>query len=151
MVDDRVWRSVRLRGASIVLVITGNSIRAGRLARAVFRRGINVRLILYPAVPERAARSRIAHFGLWEVSPKCPGLSDHRLPCLTAGSLAAAPCASLRATKPRVARSLSQRERRGNLAPHGARAAAVPDTPPQPHGKSPKKRISAANGELRAR
>ena len=78
MVDDRVWRSVRIRGASIVLVITGNSIRAGRLARAVFRRRINVRPILYPAVPERAARSSIAHSGLWEVSPKCRGLSDNR-------------------------------------------------------------------------
>jgi 8-amino-7-oxononanoate synthase len=45
-------------GASIVPVITGSSIHAGRLAQAMFRRGINVQPILYPAVPERAARLR---------------------------------------------------------------------------------------------
>jgi 8-amino-7-oxononanoate synthase len=45
-------------GASIVPVITGSSIRAGRLAQALFESGINVQPILYPAVPERAARLR---------------------------------------------------------------------------------------------
>lgn len=45
-------------GAAIVPVITGSSIGAGRLAQALFRRGINVQPILYPAVPERAARLR---------------------------------------------------------------------------------------------
>src|SRR5215470_16122057 len=45
-------------GASIVPIVTGSSIRAGRLAQAMFRRGINVQPILYPAVPERAARLR---------------------------------------------------------------------------------------------
>jgi len=45
-------------GASIVPVITGSSIRAGRLAQAMFQKGINVQPILYPAVPERAARLR---------------------------------------------------------------------------------------------
>src|SRR5499427_8865929 len=45
-------------GASIVPIITGSSIRAGRLAQAMFHRGINVQPILYPAVPERAARLR---------------------------------------------------------------------------------------------
>jgi 8-amino-7-oxononanoate synthase len=45
-------------GASIVPIITGGSIRAGRLAQAMFERGINVQPILYPAVPERAARLR---------------------------------------------------------------------------------------------
>jgi 8-amino-7-oxononanoate synthase len=45
-------------GASIVPVITGSSIRAARLAEALFARGINVQPILYPAVPERAARLR---------------------------------------------------------------------------------------------
>jgi len=45
-------------GASIVPIITGSSIRAGRLAQALFRRGVNVQPILYPAVPERAARLR---------------------------------------------------------------------------------------------
>jgi 8-amino-7-oxononanoate synthase len=45
-------------GASIVPIITGSSIRAGRLAQAMFQRGVNVQPILYPAVPERAARLR---------------------------------------------------------------------------------------------
>ncbi len=45
-------------GASIVPIITGSSIRAGRLAQALFDRGVNVQPILYPAVPERAARLR---------------------------------------------------------------------------------------------
>ena len=45
-------------GAAIVPIITGSSIRAGRLAQALFARGINVQPILYPAVPERAARLR---------------------------------------------------------------------------------------------
>jgi len=45
-------------GASIVPIVTGSSIRAGRLAQALFRRGINVQPILYPAVPERAALLR---------------------------------------------------------------------------------------------
>jgi len=45
-------------GAAIVPIITGSSIRAGRLSQAMFRRGINVQPILYPAVPERAARLR---------------------------------------------------------------------------------------------
>jgi 8-amino-7-oxononanoate synthase len=45
-------------GAAIVPVITGGSIRAGKLAQAMFARGVNVQPILYPAVPERAARLR---------------------------------------------------------------------------------------------
>lgn len=45
-------------GAAIVPVVTGSSISAGKLAQALFRRGINVQPILYPAVPERAARLR---------------------------------------------------------------------------------------------
>ena len=45
-------------GASIVPIITGGSIRAGRLSEALFRRGINVQPILYPAVPEPLARLR---------------------------------------------------------------------------------------------
>ncbi|MGE5268157.1 MAG: aminotransferase class I/II-fold pyridoxal phosphate-dependent enzyme [Thiohalocapsa sp.] len=45
-------------GAAIVPVVTGSSISAGRLAQALYRRGINVQPILYPAVPERAARLR---------------------------------------------------------------------------------------------
>src|SRR4051794_11767047 len=45
-------------GAAIVPVITGSSIKAGKLAQALFTRGVNVQPILYPAVPERAARLR---------------------------------------------------------------------------------------------
>jgi 8-amino-7-oxononanoate synthase len=45
-------------GAAIVPVVTGDSIRAGRLAQALFARGVNVQPILYPAVPQRAARLR---------------------------------------------------------------------------------------------
>jgi 8-amino-7-oxononanoate synthase len=45
-------------GAAIVPVITGSSIAAARLAEALFRRGLNVQPILYPAVPERSARLR---------------------------------------------------------------------------------------------
>ncbi len=43
-------------GAAIVPVLTGSSIRAGKLAAALFARGINAPPILFPAVPERAAR-----------------------------------------------------------------------------------------------
>ena len=45
-------------GAAIVPVITGSSIKAGRLSHALFERGINIQPILYPAVPERSARLR---------------------------------------------------------------------------------------------
>lgn len=45
-------------GAGIVPVVTRSSIRAARLAEAMFRRGVNVQPILYPAVPERGARLR---------------------------------------------------------------------------------------------
>jgi 7-keto-8-aminopelargonate synthetase-like enzyme len=45
-------------GAAIVPIITGSSITAARLSQALYRRGINVQPILYPAVPERAARLR---------------------------------------------------------------------------------------------
>jgi 7-keto-8-aminopelargonate synthetase-like enzyme len=45
-------------GAAIVPIITGSSIGAARLSQALFRRGINVQPILYPAVAERAARLR---------------------------------------------------------------------------------------------
>jgi 8-amino-7-oxononanoate synthase len=45
-------------GAAIVPVVTGSSIRAGKLAAALFARGINAPPIFYPAVPEHAARLR---------------------------------------------------------------------------------------------
>ena len=45
-------------GAAIIPIITGSSIQAARLAQALFQRGVNVQPILYPAVPERAARLR---------------------------------------------------------------------------------------------
>ena len=45
-------------GFAIVPAITGSSARAVRLSHALFERGINVLPILYPAVPEKAARLR---------------------------------------------------------------------------------------------
>jgi 8-amino-7-oxononanoate synthase len=45
-------------GFGIVPVILGSSIAAARLAAALFAAGVNVQPILYPAVPERAARLR---------------------------------------------------------------------------------------------
>lgn len=46
------------QGLSIIPAITGSSIKAARLAEALYRRGINVQPILYPAVTEGAARLR---------------------------------------------------------------------------------------------
>jgi len=48
----------RATGFALVPVITGSSIKAGRLAEALFHRGINVQPIVYPAVEEKAARLR---------------------------------------------------------------------------------------------
>jgi 8-amino-7-oxononanoate synthase len=45
-------------GYAVVPAITRSSVRAGRLADALFRRGINVQPIVYPAVPEKSARLR---------------------------------------------------------------------------------------------
>ena len=45
-------------GFSVVPVITGNSILATRLGNRLLERGINVLPIVYPAVPEKAARLR---------------------------------------------------------------------------------------------
>lgn len=46
------------QGLAVIPAITGSSIKAGRLAEALFQRGINVQPILYPAVEEQAARLR---------------------------------------------------------------------------------------------
>ncbi|MCP4337583.1 MAG: aminotransferase class I/II-fold pyridoxal phosphate-dependent enzyme [Desulfobulbaceae bacterium] len=45
-------------GLAVIPAITGSSIRAARLSAALFKRGINVQPILYPAVPEKSARLR---------------------------------------------------------------------------------------------
>lgn len=45
-------------GFAVVPAITGSSGKAVRLAHALFERGIHVQPILYPAVPEKAARLR---------------------------------------------------------------------------------------------
>lgn len=45
-------------GTAVVPVITGNSIHALQLSRAMFQRGVNVQPILYPAVEEEKARLR---------------------------------------------------------------------------------------------
>ena len=47
------------QGYSVVPVIVGDSMRCIRLTQALFRRGIQVQPILYPAVDEDAARLRI--------------------------------------------------------------------------------------------
>ncbi|MEY4767551.1 MAG: polyketide synthase [Pseudomonadota bacterium] len=46
------------QGYSVIPVIVGSSIKAGRLAQAMFNRGINVQPIFYPAVEEKSARLR---------------------------------------------------------------------------------------------
>ncbi|ALM53730.1 aminotransferase class I/II-fold pyridoxal phosphate-dependent enzyme [Halomonas huangheensis] len=45
-------------GVAVVPVITGSSLKAARVAQTLFASGINVQPIVYPAVPERAARLR---------------------------------------------------------------------------------------------
>jgi 8-amino-7-oxononanoate synthase len=45
-------------GLAVIPVITGSSIKAARLSEALFQRGISVHPILFPAVPEKAARLR---------------------------------------------------------------------------------------------
>jgi 8-amino-7-oxononanoate synthase len=45
-------------GLSVIPAITYSSLKAARLSEALFRRGINVQPIVYPAVQERAARLR---------------------------------------------------------------------------------------------
>ncbi|MEH1824137.1 MAG: aminotransferase class I/II-fold pyridoxal phosphate-dependent enzyme [Nostoc sp.] len=42
----------------VVPVIVGNSLHCIQLSQALFKRGINVRPIIYPAVPDKAARLR---------------------------------------------------------------------------------------------
>ncbi len=45
-------------GLAVVPAITGSSLKATRLSAALFKQGINVQPILYPAVPEKSARLR---------------------------------------------------------------------------------------------
>ncbi len=45
-------------GYAVIPAIVGGSVKAARLSAALFRRGINVQPILYPAVPEKSARLR---------------------------------------------------------------------------------------------
>jgi 8-amino-7-oxononanoate synthase len=45
-------------GLAVIPAIAGSSIKAARLSAALFKRGINVQPILYPAVPEKSARLR---------------------------------------------------------------------------------------------
>jgi 8-amino-7-oxononanoate synthase len=45
-------------GLSVIPALTHSSVKAGRLAQALYRRRINVQPIVYPAVQERAARLR---------------------------------------------------------------------------------------------
>ncbi|QZA81257.1 aminotransferase class I/II-fold pyridoxal phosphate-dependent enzyme [Deefgea piscis] len=45
-------------GLAIIPAIVGSSLKAARLSAALFAQGMNVQPILYPAVPEKAARLR---------------------------------------------------------------------------------------------
>lgn len=45
-------------GIAIIPVILGSSVKAATLSSALFKQGINVQPILYPAVPEKSARLR---------------------------------------------------------------------------------------------
>ena len=45
-------------GLAVVPAITGSSLKATRVSAAMFKQGINVQPILYPAVPEKSARLR---------------------------------------------------------------------------------------------
>lgn len=45
-------------GLSVIPALTYSSLKAARLSEALYRRGINVQPIVYPAVPERSARLR---------------------------------------------------------------------------------------------
>lgn len=45
-------------GLAVVPAITGSSLKAARISTALLEQGINVQPILYPAVPEQAARLR---------------------------------------------------------------------------------------------
>lgn len=45
-------------GLAVIPAIAGSSMRAARWSRALFEQGINVQPILYPALPEQAARLR---------------------------------------------------------------------------------------------
>lgn len=45
-------------GLAVIPAIVGSSLQAVRLSAAMFKRGINVQPIIYPAVPEKAARLR---------------------------------------------------------------------------------------------
>ena len=47
------------QGTAIIPIMTGHSMKALRLAEALFERGINAQPILYPAVPEKETRIRI--------------------------------------------------------------------------------------------
>ena len=55
-------------GAAIVPIMTGSSIVAARAADRLFDLGINVQPIIYPAVPEQAARLRFFLSSLHEIS-----------------------------------------------------------------------------------
>lgn len=54
----RGWDTGMSIGVAIIPIMTGNSLRAVALSQRLFERGINVQPIIYPAVPERAARLR---------------------------------------------------------------------------------------------
>lgn len=70
-------------GLAVVPAIVGSSVKATRLSAALLEQGINVQPILYPAVPEKAARLRF-----FVCSAHTPAELDHAA-SLTAAALAA--------------------------------------------------------------
>ncbi len=58
LVREAGFDTGRSAGLAIVPVILGGSVRAARMADALFRAGVNVQPILFPVVPERSARLR---------------------------------------------------------------------------------------------
>src|SRR5262249_59932405 len=54
----RGWNTGTSAGCAIIPIMAGNSVFAVALSQGLFERGINVQPIIYPAVPERAARLR---------------------------------------------------------------------------------------------
>ena len=69
-------------GLAVVPAIVGSSVKATRLSAALLEQGINVQPILYPAVPEKAARLRF-----FVCSGHTPAELDHTA-SLTAAALA---------------------------------------------------------------
>ncbi|MBC7337930.1 MAG: aminotransferase class I/II-fold pyridoxal phosphate-dependent enzyme, partial [Clostridia bacterium] len=58
LAQERGFNTGASRDSPVVPIILGHSLHSMQLSQALFRRGINVQPIVYPAVPESAARLR---------------------------------------------------------------------------------------------